>query len=144
MLKFLSLETAPDSLSLCTVCPPPHTPPHPLLLLTTPCPPAVFPPPEHTLEQFLTTESWAWASVINPYSLGCPFNKKSKPNMKSVQSPRLVVRLSIDVVSSGYVCYLVSALDHQGWQQPERQEHPSYGHQKIRDPWYLKLRRIKR
>ncbi len=47
--------------------------PHPLLLLTSPRPPAVPPPPRHTcredLEQFRTTESLAWASVINSYSL---------------------------------------------------------------------------
>ncbi len=43
--------------------------PHPLLLLTIPRLPAVFPPPEHTLEQFRTIKSWVWASVINPYYL---------------------------------------------------------------------------
>ncbi len=46
--------------------------PHPLLLLTTPHPPAVSPPPENTLKQFRRTENWAWASVINPYSLISP------------------------------------------------------------------------
>jgi hypothetical protein len=56
-------------LSPCVLPPPPH----PLLLLTSPRPPSVSPPPIHTrkedLEQFRTTESWAWASVINSYSL---------------------------------------------------------------------------
>ncbi len=46
---------------------------HPLLLLTTPPPASCVPSPRHTrredLEQFPTTESLAWASVINSYSL---------------------------------------------------------------------------
>ncbi len=46
MLNFLSLETAPDSLSLCIVCPPPSSP-HPLLLLTTPAH-QLFPLPQNT------------------------------------------------------------------------------------------------
>ncbi len=47
-----TLETAPDSLPVYCL-----SSPHPLLLLTTPRPPAASPPPEHTLEPFPTTES---------------------------------------------------------------------------------------
>jgi hypothetical protein len=47
MLNFLLLETAPDSLSLCTVCPPPLLPPLPAT--ADPPPPAsCFPSPQNT------------------------------------------------------------------------------------------------
>ncbi len=56
-------------LSLCTICLPP-----PPATADLPPPASCSPSPRHTwredLEQFRTTESIAWASVINSYSLG--------------------------------------------------------------------------